>query len=106
MNLLPYLNILKLNMINVNYIIHYILIKNYDYLYKNSNYNKIFSLKTNYYIVYLTDIISKIKIYRVYRLVALLFVKNKNYKNLKCISVKENMLNISKNNKNYNIISL
>jgi uncharacterized protein YaiE (UPF0345 family) len=97
---------------------------NYDNLYKISNYGKVYSLRNNdymkitenkngYNIVRLTDLNSKSKIYRVHRLVALLFVKNKNnkdvvdhinnkrndnyYKNLRWVTTKENMQNISKN---------
>ena len=99
-------------------------LENYDNLYKISNYGKVFSLRTNdymkttennngYTIIRLTDINSKSKIYRIHRLVALLFVKNKDnkdvvdhinnrrndnyYKNLRWVTTKENMQNISRN---------
>ena len=94
----------------------------YDNLYKISNYGKVYSLRSNdymkitenkngYCIVRLTDSNSKSKIYRVHRLVALLFNKNENnkdfvdhidnvrnnnyYKNLRWVTHKENMSNLS-----------
>jgi hypothetical protein len=98
---------------------------NYDNLYKVSNYGKIFSIKTNIYmkttenkngypLVRLSDKNGKSSIFRVHRLVGLMFVvnpynnpfvdhidnirNNNYYKNLRWVTHKENMLNRSTDN--------
>ena len=100
-------------------------IKDYENLYKISNYGNIFSIKKNKYmklyenpdgynLVRLHDNFKKTKLFRVHRLISLLFIDNSlnkpyidhinhirndnYYKNLRWVNHQENMVNYSKNN--------